>query len=82
MSNYYRREGREVGEGDEIWCVTARLTVNYLKPTPIDTEVTLRARIEDVTEKKTLVRCHLFSGDTQTAEGEVVVVRVPLSWRE
>jgi acyl-coenzyme A thioesterase PaaI-like protein len=82
MSNYYRREGREVGEGEEIWCVTARLTVNYLKPTPIDCEVTLRARIEDVTEKKTLVRCRLFSGDTQTAEGEVVVVRVPLSWRE
>ena len=81
MSNYYHREGREVGEGDEIWCVTGRLTVNYLAPTPIDQEVTLRARIEEVTDKKTVLKCRFYSGETQTAEGEVVAVRVPPSWR-
>ena len=81
MANYYRREGRDVGEGEEIWCVTGRLTVNYLAPTPIDREVTLRATIEEVTEKKTVLRCRFFSGDTQTAEGEVIAVRVPPSWR-
>ena len=81
MANYYRREGRDVGEGEEIWCVTGRLTVNYLAPTPIDREVTLRATIEEVTEKKTVLRCRFFSGETQTAEGEVIAVRVPPSWR-
>ena len=81
MSNYYRREGREVGEGEEIWCVTGRLTVSYLAPTPIDRDVTLRARIEDVTDKKTTLKCGFYSGDTLTAEGEVIAIRVSSSWR-
>ena len=81
LSNYYRREGREVGEGEQIWCVTGRLTVNYLAPTPIDADVTLRATIEEADDKKTRVKCRFYSGDTQTAEGEVIAVRVPLSWR-
>ena len=82
ISNYYRLEGREVGEAPEIWCVTGRLTVNYLAPTPIDREIVLRATIEDCDERKTLVTCRAYSGDTQTAEGEVIAVRVPDSWRD
>lgn len=81
LSNYYRLEGREVGEGPEIWCVTGKLTVNYLAPTPIDREIVLRATIESCGEKKTLVKCRVYSGDTQTTEGEVIAIRVPDSWR-
>ena len=80
IANYYRREGRDIGTGESIWCVTARLTVNYLAPTPIDNDVTLRATIEDCHEKKTIVRCRVYSGETQTAEGEVIAVRVPPDW--
>jgi len=82
LSNYYRLEGREVGEPPEIWCVTGRLTVNYLAPTPIDRDVTLRATIEECHDKKTIVTCRVYSGDTQTAEGEVIAVRVPPAWRD
>ncbi len=81
IANYYRREGREVGDGEAIWCVTGRLTVNYLAPTPIDRDVTLRAAIGECHEKKTIVKCRCFSGDTLTAEGEVIAVRVPPAWR-
>ena len=81
MANYYRREGREIGEGEEIWCVTGRLSVNYLAPTPIDRDVTLRATIEEATDKKTILKCRFYSGDTQTAEGDVIAVRVPASWK-
>ena len=81
LANYYRREGREVGEGEEIWCVTGRLSVDYLTPTPIDRPVTLRATIEDASDRKTIVKCRFFSGETQTATGEVVAVRVPPTWR-
>ena len=82
LSNYYRLEGREIGEDPEIWCVTGRLTVNYLAPTPIDHEIELRSRIEEVGERKTRVRTRVFSGDTQTAEGEVIAVRVSDTWRD
>jgi len=81
LSNYYKLEGRDVGEAPEIWCVTGRLTVNYLAPTPINAEIVLRATIEEVGEKKTIVKCRVYSGDTQTAEGDVIAVRVPDSWK-
>jgi len=81
--NYYRLEGREPGDdGEEIWCVTGRLSVDYLAPTPIDRDVSLRARVEECAERKTIVSCRFYSGDTQTALGSVVAVRVPNSWRE
>ncbi|MDH5454645.1 MAG: PaaI family thioesterase [Gammaproteobacteria bacterium] len=81
LSNYYRLAGREPGEGEEIWCVTANLNVDYIAPTPIDRDVTLRATIEECGERKTRVRCRVYSGGTQTAEGTVIAVRVPGDWR-
>lgn len=82
MSNYYRLEGREIGEAPEIWCVTGRLTVNYFAPTPIDQEIVLRASIDECGERKSLVKCRVFSGDVQTAEGEVIAVRVSEDWKD
>jgi acyl-coenzyme A thioesterase PaaI-like protein len=80
-ANQYRLESREMGDGEEIWCVTGRLEVDYLAPTPIDRPVELRARIEAVSGRKTTVNCTLSSGDTLCAQGRVVAVRVPNSWR-
>lgn len=81
-SNYYRQEGRATGSPPEIWCVTGRLTVSYMAPTPIDQEIELRATIKDSGEKKTLVNCRVYSGGTQTAEGDVVAIRVTDSWKK
>lgn len=82
MAEQYRRDGREIGEGEPIWCVTGRLTVNYLAPTPIDKAVELRAKIIESTDKKTVLTCTLSSEGTTTAQGEVIAIRVPASWRE
>jgi len=82
MANYYGLEGREIGSDPQIWCVTGRLTVNYLMPTPIDKPVELRAVITDCAEKKTILKCTVRSGNDITAEGEVIAIRVPYSWRD
>ncbi len=82
MSDHYRREGREVGDGEEIWCVTGRLSVDYLAPTPIDHEIELRTRIVESTGKKTRLETRVYSGDTHVANGEVIAIRVPASWRK
>lgn len=82
IANFYAREQREVGSDPPIWCVTGRLTVNYLKPTPIDRPVELRATIRDCTDKKAVVACTLSVDGNVTAEGEVIAVRVPYSWRD
>lgn len=81
MAHQYELEGREVGEGSPIWCVTGRLTVNYLAPTPIDKPVELRATITESAGKKTTLKCTLYSEGTATAKGEVIAIRVPASWR-
>ena len=82
IANYYRRDGFGIGEGPPIWCVTAGLSVSYLKPTPIDRPVELRAIIEECTDKKTVVRCSMSSDGVVTATGDVVAIRVPSGWRE
>ena len=81
IANYYQRDGFGIGEGPSIWCVTGNLEVRYLKPTPIDLPVELRARIGECTDRKTIVDCTLTSGGEVTAEGRVIAVRVAADWR-
>lgn len=76
IADCYRREGRSIGSEPDIWCVTASLKVDYLKPVPIDRPVILRATIVEVSGKKTKLVCGLFSGERECAKGEVLAVRV------
>ena len=76
----YEQEGREMGPEPHIWYATASMNVRYLKPTPIDQPVLLRATVTEIVRRKTVLSCSLFSGSTKTVEGEVVAVRVPTEW--
>ncbi|MEO8286492.1 MAG: PaaI family thioesterase [Chloroflexota bacterium] len=71
----YRAEGREHGSLPAISYVTGSLTVRYLSPTALDREVLLRSRVVELHAKKALVKCSVFSGDKETATGEVLAVR-------
>jgi acyl-coenzyme A thioesterase PaaI-like protein len=81
IARAYRDEGRVLGSEPLLWYATATLEVKYLRPTPIAAPVELRARIAEVTPRRTLLTCTLSSGDQITAEGRVVAVRVPPAWR-
>ena len=78
MANHYRTEGREVGTLPRIDCVTGSLSIKYIKPTPMGTLLTLKARIEGRVERKTRVLCEVYAGDTLTALGDSVFVRVDI----
>jgi acyl-coenzyme A thioesterase PaaI-like protein len=82
IAAHYRAESRSMTSDPAIWCVTAGLDVNYLKPTPIDREVLLRARIDEQKGRKTVLTCALYSGDEECARGRLVAIRVPPEWRE
>ncbi len=56
--------------------MTARLTVNYRKPTPLYTDLRFEAFIDRVEGRKTFTHCHLFADDVLTAEGEGLFVSV------
>lgn len=76
---HYRAEGREPGDGEAITCVTGALGVTYLKPTPIDAELTLRSRVEGEVGRKTRVVCDVFADGVLTAKGDSVLVRVDVT---
>ncbi len=78
----YLAERRKIGSDPLIWCVTGSLKVDYLRPTPIDQAVTLRAKIQEIAGKKTNLTCSLFSLDKECVRAEVTAVRVPASWVE
>jgi acyl-coenzyme A thioesterase PaaI-like protein len=81
MAAAYRAEGRPMDSEPLIWCVTASMSIRYLRPTPIDAPVRLRARVNEVEGKKTRLTCTLGSGGTPCATAEVLAVRVPEAWR-
>jgi len=59
--------------------VTGSLHVDYLRPTPLGGELRLRARPVEQSERKVVVEVSVFAGDTETARGRVVAVRLPES---
>jgi acyl-coenzyme A thioesterase PaaI-like protein len=54
---------------------TRSLTVTYKRPTPLNTELTLRATVESMEERRTIIVGQLMHGDTVCAEGRADVAR-------
>ena len=57
---------------------TKAMTVEYLRPTPINKEITLRAKIVKKGRKSITVACSLFADGEECVKGEVVIV-IPTS---
>jgi acyl-coenzyme A thioesterase PaaI-like protein len=72
----YRMERRPIGSAPRIAYVTRNLNVSYLKPTPMDQPVELRARIAKIEGRKTWVTCTLSAGGQIRATGDVLGIRV------
>jgi acyl-coenzyme A thioesterase PaaI-like protein len=73
----YRREGREMDTLPPFRFVTAALQVDYLRPTPIDVPLEVRGSVEEITERKVVVRTTLIADGEVCAKGEVVAVLMP-----
>jgi acyl-coenzyme A thioesterase PaaI-like protein len=67
---------RQSGSMEHTVHVTASLSVKFLKPTPLDRPVTLRAHVKETRGRQTVVTCSLFSDGIECATGEVVTVSV------
>ena len=76
IAHAYRAEGRGIGSAPRIGYVTGNLNVSYLKPTPMNEALHLRARITKVEGRKAWVHCTLSAGGEVCATGEVLGVRV------
>ncbi|HMF31693.1 MAG TPA: hotdog fold domain-containing protein [Candidatus Lokiarchaeia archaeon] len=74
----YHAENREVGSEPPIMYVTGKLSVAYLKPTPLGETLYLKAWVEGSVGKKTTVQCELGPEGVTTATGVVTAVRINL----
>jgi acyl-coenzyme A thioesterase PaaI-like protein len=76
IARAYRAEQRPIGSAPRIGYVTANMNVSYLKPTPIDRPIELRARVIKLDGRKAWVNCTLSAGGEVRATGEVLGIRV------
>jgi acyl-coenzyme A thioesterase PaaI-like protein len=77
----HRAEGRPLAAEPHVWCVTASLKLDYLKPTPLDRPAVLRARVVASERKRTTVDCTLSSDGVERVRAQLIAVRVPAEWR-
>jgi acyl-coenzyme A thioesterase PaaI-like protein len=76
MAAAYREEGRALDSTPYYRYATAEITVRYLKPTPNDKPVELRARVQKIKGRRTWLTCEVFVEGVKTAEAEAMGVRV------
>lgn len=61
--------------------VTASLTVDFLRPTPLGPELLLRSRATEIGERKVVVGLSVFADGVECAKARVVAVRAPTTMR-
>ena len=76
IAHAYRAEQRRIGSKPRIGYVTANMEIAYLKPTPMDQPIELRARLTRIDGRKAWVSCSLSAAGEVRATGEVLGIRV------
>jgi acyl-coenzyme A thioesterase PaaI-like protein len=74
---YMANAGQVPGTDQTPRFVTGSLQVDYKKPTPAGTELRLVGKAVEIGERKVIVEVAFMAGDTETARGRVIAVRIP-----
>ena len=72
----YRESGQSMGSKPGYRYLTASLQVDFLSPTPIDSPMELRGRIQQIKGRKVVVAVTLSSKGRIRARGQVVAVQL------
>lgn len=78
----YQAEDRALDSAPPIWYATVSLQTSYMRPSPIESPVILRARLEEVAGRRTTLSCSLHSDGKERAHARLIAVRVPEEWRQ
>jgi acyl-coenzyme A thioesterase PaaI-like protein len=73
----HRRAGREMGTEPALRFVTASLHVDYLRPTPLGVELSIRGKVEEISNRKVVVTSTVSAQGDVCAKGRVVAVKMP-----
>jgi acyl-coenzyme A thioesterase PaaI-like protein len=73
----YRAAGRELGSDPPLRFLTGSLRVDYLRPTPIEAVLEVRARVKEIRGRKVVITSTLSANGQVCARGEVLAVQMP-----
>ena len=73
----YRAENRAMNTEPAFRFVTGSLHVDYLRPTPIDAILEIRAKVKEIKGRKVVMTLTLSAKGNVCARGEVVAVQMP-----
>ena len=76
MAAAYREEVRDLNTLPQYRYATAEITVRYLKPTPNDRPIELRAKVVRIKGRRTWLTCDVIVDGVKTAQAEANGVRV------
>jgi len=76
IATVWRSQGLSATDSNLPMYLTRSLKLDYLRPTPLGQELTLRARVVKVGERSLTVTCSLYAGDVECVRSETVAVRV------
>ena len=71
-----RERGIEIKKGEMPKFVTASLKVDFLVPTPVNTELELRGRIKEIAGRKVIVEVNLLADQKVCARGELLFIQL------
>lgn len=73
----YRAENRAMDTEPPFRFVTGSLHVDYLRPTPIDATLEVRAKVKEIKGRKVTMTLTLSAKGELCARGEVVAIQMP-----
>lgn len=77
MATAIKNENRPLGSKPEYRFATGTLTIKFIKPTPIDTLLTLRAKVINIKNQRIYtLSCDLYADNEKTVEAEVIAFLV------
>ncbi|MDH3326640.1 MAG: PaaI family thioesterase [Gammaproteobacteria bacterium] len=77
MATAIKNENRSLDSEPKYLFATGSINITYLKPTPIDQTMCLKAKVIKVkNEKKYTLECDVFVGEEKTATAQVVALLV------
>jgi len=80
FADHFRREERQLSMDPAARFVTASLKVDFLRPTPIDAELELRAQVTGYQGRKVIVEGTLRARGEICARGRAVLAPMPGHW--
>ena len=76
IATAYKISNRELGTNPFLPYATGEFQMKLIKPIPLKKSITLKAKVEKISENKMIVSCSLFSDDRICAKGHITAIKV------